>query len=329
MTRRTRAFAAISLLAALGSAAPAAAADAKPATAETPTDLDAARQTVFAEAVQAMLNKDWATCRVKALGVWTQKQHPQVAALLGICEEQLKLYPDAAEHLDYHRKNDAGKSADRTKEVEESWKRVQPKVAIWEVTANVADVDVKVNGKPRGLAPITLYLEAGSVTLEAKKEGYKSQVLGITANAGEQQKKVLAMVVDKDAPPPPSEGRPMWPGWLIGGVGLAGVGAGAALLGIGQAKLGDAEDAGSALRAANSSCEPPTGSASAQCGTAQDALDSAAAMSTAGIVVMGVGGAALIGGIVYLVLPQPKAEQVGFVPWVSRESAGVTVGGVW
>lgn len=295
-----------------------------------PTDLDAARRAVFTEAVDAMNKKDWATCRVRALGAWSQGKHAQIAALLGLCEEQLGLFADAAEHLDFHRAHDEHKSAELTSDVEAGWKRVKDHVAVWKIESNAPKTQVSLNGKVQGDAPLTLYLAPGLVTVELRSPGFKSLVKGLDAKAGEEQAQRFDLKEDGETQGPGSTGRPSWPGWLLGGVGLAGVGAGAALLGVGQASLGDAEDAGAALRAAGGSCvagAAQTGS----CADAQDAVDQASTLSTAGVITTSVGGAALIAGVIYLLVPNQKgdAEEVAVLPWVGDRTAGVMVGGAW
>lgn len=74
-------------------------------------ELNAASAKVFAEAIAAVEKKDWAVCRTKAIGVWQQIKNPKVAGILGICEAELKMHRDAAEHLDSFFANQKGSTA--------------------------------------------------------------------------------------------------------------------------------------------------------------------------------------------------------------------------
>ena len=107
---------------------------------------------------------------------------------------------------------------------------------------------------------------------------------------------------------------------------------------VGQGKLGDAETLGAAIADDQDNptvCGPvASGNRSADCATVQDDLDTAGTLTTAGIVLASVGGAALITGIVLLVLPrdEPSDEKaapppVAIAPWISPEVGGIFVGG--
>ena len=111
-------------------------------------------------------------------------------------------------------------------------------------------------------------------------------------NAGEQQKKVLEMVVDKDAPPPVVEGRPMWPTITLAILGAAGVGVGVGLTVVSTNKYADAETA--------SGCDPATTTCRDE---VTDLLGSSDALQNGGVAAFAVGGAALVAMGVYLAVP--------------------------
>jgi len=194
-----------------------------------PADLDSARRAVFMEAVKAFEAKDWATCEVKADGVWSQKQAPQTAALLGLCEAELGKHAEAAEHLDYHRKNDPGGNPGRTRDVETAWQKIQPIVAIATVSCQEPEVELAVDGKSKGRAPVTLYLTVDT-RVEAKKPGFKPKTVAVVAKLGVSQVISIVLDLDKENPPPPPPGeKAIWPAILLGGVAAAGLGVGIGL----------------------------------------------------------------------------------------------------
>lgn len=280
-----------------------------------PADLDGARRAVFMEAVKAFEAKDWATCEVKADGVWSQKQAPQTAALLGLCEAELGKYAEAAEHLDYYRNNDPKNNPGRTQDVEAAWQKVQPKVAIATISCQEPDVDLVVDGKPRGRAPLTLYLTVDA-KVEAKKLGFKPKTANVTAKLGGSQAIALALEVDKENPPPPPPGeKPIWPAILLGGVAAAGLGVGVGLTVVSVQKKAEADDLAQ-------TCVPRS-----SCSTEGDALlddvDLFQGVGIGGFVLTAAATAGLIG---YLVAPTDStksAAKVTVLPVVGPSEFGL------
>lgn len=264
-----------------------------------PPDLDSARRAVFVEAVKALEAKDWATCTLKATAVWGASQHPQTAALLGICEAELGKYAEAAEHLDYHRQKDPGKNPDRTEDVEAAWQKVRPKVGIVSIAAAQPEVDLTVDGKPRGRPPITLYLTA-DVTIEAKKLGYKVKVQQVSAKLGESQAITLALEADRGYTPPPDEAKSLWPAILLGGVAAAGLGVGIGLTVASAQKSGEADDLAA-------TCVPRS-SCSVEGDDLLDEVDLFQGIGIGGFVLAAAAGAGLIA---YLVVPTGSSTSSG------------------
>lgn len=285
---------------------------------DSPAELDEARRAIFLEAVSAMTAKDWARCQLKALGLWSAQRHPQVAGLLGICEEQLGQYAQAAEHLDYHRKHDPRKNPGRTKEIEEAWDRVKTRVAVVELTSNAPHTSVSVNGGAAVELPTTLYLAPGTFTLASKADGFKSASRALVAAAGTAETVQIALEREHGGAP---AGKPVWPAIVLGIVGAGGIGVGIAGLVVGAQRAGDAEDL-----AASPDCSPVTSDCLQR---GDDLISDKDKFNDVGIVGLTLGAAATIGMVIYLVIPTGPDRKATVSPWVGPGVAGIQLSGTF
>lgn len=176
--------------------------------------LNAASIDVFNEAVAAVEKKDWAVCRTKAIGVWLQFKNPNVAGILGICEAELGMHRDAAEHLDFFFAQQKGATASQLEQAKLRFDAVRPKVALLEITLNPSDAFLSYQGKPIGQGKQRLWVNAGDAELSIAREGEsKSQTVSVAG--GETRALTLEL--------PPGLGT-----GGAGGAGAGGAGAGAA-----------------------------------------------------------------------------------------------------
>jgi len=289
-----------------------------------PHDLDVARKALFVEALQAMAKKDWATCRVRALGVWSQKPHAQVAGLLGICEGNLGMDLEAAEHIAYYRKNDDKSSPTRTKDVDAAWDLVRARIAVIEIETNPPGADLIRDGKRTGVTPHTLYLRAGMTTFELGKDGFETRAESLNAEAGKIEHRQFNLKPSADTGPKQGSDAtlPQWPAWLFTGVAVAGVAVGAGLLGGRASSDGEVDE----LVAANPKCNessPSTG-----CAQINELADERNGFMTGSIVAFSVAGAATVGAVIFFVLGGSSDEKreepppVSFQPLLGPGIAG-------
>jgi hypothetical protein len=308
-------------------------------------DLTEAGQAVLMEAAKAAQKKDWAVCRTKAAGVWDKVKHPTVAALLGACEAELGMAREAAEHLDFFLQRDDGKNPKQTQAAKERFPEVRAKVTLVEV-ASEPIAEVRVDGTVMGKTPLRVFLEPGDHKVELSAFGFNTKTESIAATAGGGRK--LDVKLEREgsgtggangggggAPtsantsattgagsvelPPPAE-KPVWPSVLLGGIGAAGVATGIALLVVGTNKHGDAEEL--------ATCRPWTRTCEAE---VNDALDEGGGLRAGGVAALAVGGASLVGMIIYLAIPAgPSNEQaVRLVPLAAPNGSGLTVKGTF
>jgi hypothetical protein len=317
-------------------------ASAQPAAPPDTEAMKEARRQLFKEALLAMGAKKWEECRVKTLGTWTAGKHPQVAALLGVCEVELGLFRDGAEHLRYALDRGEGDQPVRGQQVKDAFAKALTHVGAVDVTAAGAPAEVRLAGRVLGDTPITVYLTPGDSQIELRREGFASKLVSITIAAGEQ--KPLEVTLDALAPdlkggdptqPPVSEvpepparddepraDKPLWPAFVLGGVGALGVGLGITGFVVSGGAYADAEEAAAA--AGPGGCGPD-GSA---CAGVQDSLDSSNTMRGLGIGGVALGGAALAGMVVYLLVPSSSSETGGLrLSPVVGNTNGLVLGG--
>jgi hypothetical protein len=335
--RAPRALLAAAALASCSLLAVPAASQPTPAAASGDTEaMKAARRELFAEALRDMAAKQWEACRVKTLGAWAARKHPQVASLLGICEVELGLFRDAAEHLHYALENGEGEEPIRGPQVKEAFAKAQAKVGTVVATAAQPGVELRVGETVIGPAPATIFFEPGEHALEARLEGHAPGREALTLAAGDRKELRFDLAPlaagtggggsGAELPRPDDEPRapkPLWPAIVLGGVGAVGVGLGITGFVLAGSARSEADDIAAAA-AAGAGCGPD----GSRCPDGVDALGRVDTMRGLGIAGVAVGGAALTGLVIYLVLPRGSAEETSmwFAPTVG-ESTGLSLGG--
>jgi hypothetical protein len=241
------------------------------------------------------------------------------------------------------RKTDADEAADKlakltsrlatlTIEVPEAL-REAPSLTI---TLDDATVDVEDWGAAR---PV----DKGTYTLTAAATGYEPQSVQVKVVSDGSQIIVSApllspvvppkpppTVVPNGAPsvPPPPPPRSKLPGFVLGGVGVAALIAGGALLGIAAGQGSDIRNKLPKKSDGSSACyRSPTGGEDPACADLRATAQSASVMGNAGIGVLIAGGLFAGAGVIYLLLPNPEAsgskKSSKVVPVVSHEGGGL------
>ena len=185
-------------------------------------ELNQASKKVYEEALTAANKSDWALCRTRAIGVWQQIKSPSVAGILGICEAELGMNRDAAEHLDFFLKNQKKGTPKQLAQVSEAFDKVKPKVARITLTPVPDDADVFLDDKPLGRGKQTFFVNPGDVRVGVAKNG-QAKNKTISVKAGEQLDNLVI-----DVPIDSAAGGQAGVGGATGGTGGA-AGQGAAL----------------------------------------------------------------------------------------------------
>jgi hypothetical protein len=243
--------------------------------------------------------------------------------------------------------------AKRKKDVDGEIARLRDLVAYVTIKANVAGADVTLDDFPIGKTPISkvIYVNVGRRKLEISKDGYKGDQKIVTLAGGDRPTIEFTLKEIKKEPPPPiptatavptatATAAPSAPtppredpgtsqrtlGYALGGVGIVGLGVGAAFGLLANSKWSSVKDV----------CKD-TG-AGRKCPTQadQDKAESAKSQANIGTLGFALGGTALAAGIVLLLtIPSAKEEPVvgsmphglRLSPLVGRQSGGVALDG--
>ena len=130
------------------------------------------------------------------------------------------------------------------------------------------------------------------------------------------------------------EKRSLVPGVVLGGIAVVGLGVGGALLGIGLGKKGDANDLRASILSSGGGCVPGFGNLSSKCADLKEQFDTSYMFQNIGGAALGVGGAAAIAAVTYLVWPASKGKKephppLKVAPVTGREQGGFVISGTF
>jgi hypothetical protein len=275
---------------------------------------------LYRQGNEAFKKGDFEGARTAYREAYTLRPSFDIAANLGAVEMQLGAHRDAAEHLAASlRVAPVSGSADAKARTAGLLRDAKARVATLAVSTSEPGAEVEVDGKPLGRSPFAheVFVEPGVRVFTASLPGKSARLeLELTAGSTRELTLVLAEVT---APPgatppvpsnepttrPPDEerrGPPLWPGFVLGGVGVVGVGVGIGMLVKAGNSASSADAAAARLREAGQTCsaaEPSSGPI--DCAVIDTNLRDADPFRTGGTIALGVGGVALAGGVIYLV----------------------------
>ena len=143
----------------------------------------------------------------------------------------------------------------------------------------------------------------------------------------------IAVASSIASPEPPASHRSLAPAFVVGGVGVVGVGVGAAMLAVAAGALSDAKARSATLRAGGQSCDATftNYAGPASCDALAKKASSVDALHNGGLIPLVVGSAALGGALLYALWPAsaaPRAtSRLRAQPMLSRSEGGVLVSG--
>ncbi len=264
--------------------------------------------------------RDWSGARDKMRQAWALKKSYDIAGNLGLIEAEIEDWRASAEHLDYARKMFPlnGKPESRVR-IDQVMAEAKGKVACVKIVVDVDGSRVKFGDRELGSSPIQDLACAypRPLTISVTRDGYQPAAEALDLAMGSERTVPFKLVPAKGTKVEDDAARPAWPAFVLGGVALAGIGVGIGLTVTGNGKYSEADDA----------CAD---SSSACVATEQGLLDEAGTLSTGGIVSFGVGGAALLGTLLYTFLPggpgnpQTSASAFRIVPALGPGSGGLT-----
>lgn len=239
---------------------------------------------------------------------------------------------------------DGGSKIDdvRRREVETEIARQRAKIAVVELSVNAAKAEIRVDSRLAGYSPLPqpLRLTEGAHVVEVRLEGGSPERRELVLRGGQRTVLTFALFAERapapvraravEPAPPPSAPAPATShvvtssngtaqrivGYSVGGLGLVGVGVGIAICAKGQSKHLDAVDV------ANAGDRPRA-----------EAMESAAEhQKNLGYATIGIGGAAVLGGLVLLVTaPSGTSTHSVSAPvfWASPSAGGLGWKGTW
>ncbi len=253
------------------------------------------------------------------------------ALLLAECQEQRGLiasawatYREAAARM---RKLDDPRAEATAARADELFTKV-PRLTLL-ASSKIPNLEI-VRGETHfgeGVLGVALAVDPGTHRIEARAPGFLPWSTEVTLRASERKTLTIpALVPTSESTParsPQATSRmdthgPLWTaGFVTGGLGLATIAAGALTGGFAAAEVRAAED------------DPALCGPDRRCtASGLEAIERADRLAIASTVLLGVGGAALLGGFVMVLLDEPAATEAAWLsPWVSPEGSGLTFTG--
>jgi hypothetical protein len=184
---------------------------------------------------------------------WSLKQSYDIAGNLGIIENHLSEWPDAAEHLRYAlRTFPANGKPEQKKLLELTLANALPHVAAVKIVANVDKADVLVDGRSVGVTPLaeSVFVGPGRRGVEVKRQGYVDAMQDVDAPQGGSVEVALTL----HAEAPPLSRPPLGVVIAAGVLGAGGIAAGAGLTVAANSNAADAATRRSTLGGAGNAC---------------------------------------------------------------------------
>jgi len=287
---------------------------------------DQARKLVK-EGITHFREKEYEKARAALTAAWAIKKHHQIAGALGTAELKTGRFRDAAEHLHYYIESLSPEAPDR-QQMSAYFNEAKGKVGLLRVSASVPNATIKLGDRTLAADELDpLFVDPGAHSFKADREGYDTARATVQIEAGTEKSVKLALKKSGDG-----AGLPAWPGYLMLGLGGAGMVAGAVLIGVATGPASDADALGEQLQATNGERYCPKGGSSAECGEIYDLRSESDTLTNAGAATLIGGGVLAIGGLVY-VLVAPADDQnearLRFVPMLTPTTGMLGLSTTW
>jgi hypothetical protein len=261
---------------------------------------------------------------------WAQKQDVETAIALATCEMKAQRWPGAAEHLAFAlRTVDEG---EQRKALEKSFLAVRDRVGAVKVTVNVEGADVFVGDRYAGQTPLAgeVYVMPGTARVSAKKPGYDEAEKSVQVQARGTVSVALELAAESRRSGGLPQNRNTAPAYVLGGLGFAAAGVGAALYAAGATKGGAADALLTELRGSGGA--QPCRTAVAGCATIKSLREGHDTFVNAGSGLLIGGGALLAAGIIYglwATAPSRSSASLGVTPIASPAGGGLLLNGTF
>jgi hypothetical protein len=280
----------------------------------------------------AFEQKKWPEAEEAYLKAWQLSRTFDVAANLGLVELRLGKMRQAAEYLAYSLRNAPPSSKPAQREATQRFlDEAKAKIGVVRLRLNVSGARVSVNGHPAVLdsPPYEVFADPGAATIEAKSDGYEDTRTTVQVKAGSTQELNLTLVEVKPA------SRSAVPGIILGGAGVALLGAGIGLIVDAKGKTDSSNDLAKSIRDAGHSCVANASNFDARCTTLEETSSAGSMHDRVGIGLMIGGGALAAAAGAYFLWPASKAadthaaRSTTVMPLVSATGAGLVWSGAF
>ena len=259
----------------------------------------------FGQALALQTAGDWAGALALLKEVAAIKSTPQVRFNMALCEEKLGRLVAALGDYELAAADARAENADQVaEEVEgrlESLRQRIPKITIKRGSGAEA-ASIALDGTSIGdqMVGIPMPTDPGPHTVEAKAPGFKPFRKAL--RLAEQQSETVELVLEPEPVPPPGVGVGSGPaavrspvyGYVVGGIGIASLGASGIFFGLRAAKISDLDKA-----CPNRTCPSDQ----------QSDIDAGKLYTTIANVTLAVGAAAVAGGVVLILSSGPSKDQ--------------------
>ena len=295
---------------------------AAPAAADLSPKEEAKRTQLFKEGRSLFDEGKWQEAAERFRAVVEMRSAPKALIALAASEEKLG-HLGEAKRL-YERAREEAQAAKLPKDVDEAATRLRellprvPRIAV-KVPSSVGDATIQIDGKPAEIQFGDADVDPGEHTVTVTASGRKEFREVVTVAEGERKEvqAVLDPLQDEPPPPPPEpESSPPPVGAIIlAGVGVGAGAAGAVLWVMARNKEAEIEKACGGVKQCPANLKPDA--------------DAAATKIIIGDVLVGVGGAAIIGGGIWWLTSGGKSEPPETSKARPRVVVSPTRGGVW
>jgi hypothetical protein len=296
---------------------------AAPAAADLSPKDEAKRTQLFKEGRTAFDEGKWQDAADRFRAVVEMRSAPKALIALAAAEEKLGHLAEAKRL--YERAREDAQAVKLTKDQDEAAARLRellprvPRIKV-RVPSGVSDAAIAIDGKPAEIQFGDADVDPGEHTVTVTASGRKEFREVVTVAEGERKEVEVTLdplQAEGPPPPPPDEGLGAPP---IGAIILAGVGvgagaAGAVMWGLGRGKEAEIQEQCGGVTQCPVSLKP--------------GADAAAFKIILGDVLVGVGGAAIIGGGIWWLTSGGKSEPAQASQARPRVVVSPTRGGVW
>jgi tetratricopeptide (TPR) repeat protein len=235
---------------------------------------------------------------------WRLRRSYDIASNYGALELDLDRPRRAAELLRFAL--DHAPSRDGWNEraaIEARLSRARQLVGAIVVRVSVEGAEVSVDGAPAGKAPLDaeVFVDPGEHVVAATLAGYGEARITVRVDKGAEEHPTLVLQ------PIPAPRRSLAPAVAGGAISVIALGVGATLVGMAEAKRGDANALHGSIQAAGGTCAAP----SSPCTSLHGATAAADTFGNAGVALLAVGGGLAAATVTYVLWPgaRPRLEK--------------------